>query len=120
MGEEKLMEVAIAEMQKDILFINKNLEKIDGGIIEMKNVLSQQTALQNEVARAIEGHSKLTIDMSGIGTRVSACEGQIEDVGRRLNDLPKSIKVNVFDYVWKYIALAIGGWIALKTTGVLP
>ena len=115
--ERKPVEISIVEMQKDIAYINKHLEKIDESMADLRKLIIQQTELQNEVAHALNEHDQIKRDLSGLGTRITDNTKRIETIEQGLDTIPVKLKVNIFDYVWKYALTGIGGVIAAKVAG---
>ena len=118
--EREALSVSFAKMETELAHVNKHLEKIDISIEIMRDAIARQNELQKDFAVFLRKHDEIKQDINGLGRRVSENAKAIEAVSVRVDDLPKTVKVNVFDYVWKYILAAAGTWVSLKVAGVLP
>ena len=119
MDEEKIIE-SIATLKTEVKHINKHIGGIDASMKKLQEVVVEQIDLRNEMTVALKEHSAMKLELSGYGKRLSDNEKQTTELKNLFINNPMKIKANLVDYVWKYAALAIGGWIALKVTGILP
>ena len=118
MNDEQTLVTSIAEMKNELAHVNKHLEKIDLSIDEMRRAISKQSELQLDVSKVINENVVLKKDLDGLGSRVSANAKDIAALSEMVRDMPKNVKVNVFDYLWKYILIAFGGYIAIQASGL--
>jgi DNA repair exonuclease SbcCD ATPase subunit len=111
---------SIATLESDVKHINKHLVSIDNTMKKMQEIIVEQNDMRKEIASALKEHEVMKKELSGFGTRLTKNEETIKKVEDELSNAPARLKSNMVDYVWKYVALAIGGWIALKVSGILP
>ena len=113
-------EADIAILKTEVRHINKHLAGIDESMKKLQELMFEQSDLRKDITEAIKEHTEMRKELSGFGKRVSDNEKEISIIKNEYENLPKNIKSNIFDYLWKYAAVAIGGWIALKIAGILP
>jgi uncharacterized coiled-coil DUF342 family protein len=118
--KETRIEKSITKLETEMGHVNKHLEKIDSSVAQLKELMIQQSELQKDITRFLSEHAEFKRQLGGYGKRLNDIEKLTNDLNAKIVSLPGSLKVNAFDYVWKYIGVAIGGWIALKVSGVLP
>jgi len=118
--EKANIEVDIEILKNEMAHINKHLIGIDKAMQKLQDLMLEQNDLRKDITAAIQEHKEMRGELSGFGKRLSDNEKEIREVKERFNNIPIRLKSSVVDYVWKYAALAIGGWIALKITGILP
>ena len=109
-------EADIATLKNEVGHINKHLLSIDKSMQKLQDLMLEQNDLRKEIAAALKEHEEMKKELSGFGKRVSDNEKEIIAI----KNAPITFKANIIDYIWKYAALAIGGWIALKIAGILP
>jgi predicted nucleic acid-binding Zn-ribbon protein len=117
--EEKYI-TSIATLESDVKHINRHLTSIDNTMKKMQEIIIEQNDMRKEITAALKEHEGMKKELSGYGTRLTKNEDNIKQVENALSNAPAQLKSNIVDYVWKYAALAIGGWIALKVSGILP
>jgi len=113
-------EADIATLKNEVGHINRHLCGIDKSMKKLQDLMLEQNDLRREIMGALKEHEEMKKELSGFGKRVSDNEKHITSIENKFDNLPKNIKSNIFDYVWKYALIAIGGWIALKISGSLP
>ena len=118
MNDEQTLATSIAEMKNEIAHVNKHLEKIDLSIDEMRRTIAKQNELQLDVSKVINENSVIKRDLDGLGSRVSDNTKNITELTEMVRDMPKNVKVNIFDYLWKYILIAFGGYIVIQASGL--
>jgi len=111
---------SIATLEADVKHINKHLTSIDNSMKKLHEIVIEQNDLRREMMLAIKEHGEMRKELSGYGKRLTDNETAIKDLKTKIEHAPANFKSNIIDYIWKWVALAIGGWIALKVTGVLP
>lgn len=111
---------SIATLEADVKHINKHLFNIDTSIKKLHEITIEQNDLRKEMQAALKEHLEMRRELSGYGKRLTDNETAVKEMKTNLEYAPAKFKSNIIDYVWKYAALAIGGWIALKITGILP
>ena len=114
------LKTSVIEIKTEFKHINKRLDGIDGGMRQIQKLMLKQNDLQRDISGVSMGYAEIKEQLSGFGKRLTDIEDETRALKTSVNDIPKTFKVNVFDYVWKYISVAIGGYIALKISGVLP
>jgi flagellar biosynthesis chaperone FliJ len=112
--------VSLAEVKVEMKHVNKRLDDIDSGMKQLRRLMAQQNNLQKEISQVLIENTELKAQISGMGNRISKNAQDLEIMKKTIDDIPKNWKEKLFDYIWKYIAVAIGGWIALKISGILP
>ncbi|MCL2139713.1 MAG: hypothetical protein FWH41_09330 [Treponema sp.] len=111
---------SIATLESDVKHINKHLGNIDVSMKKLQELVIEQNDLRKEITAALKEHGEMRKELSGYGQRLSCNEEKVENLQNKFDIMPFKFKSNIIDYVWKYAALAIGGWIAFKITGILP
>ena len=119
MDEEKVIE-SIATLKTEVKHINKHIGNIDVTMKKLQEVVVEQIDLRNEMAVALKEHTAMKQELSGYGKRLSDNEKEVTDLKNNFNNIPLKLKGNLVDYIWKYAAVAVGAWIALKISGILP
>jgi len=110
----------IAILKNEIKYINKHLVGIDNTMKKLQDLMLEQNDLRKEITTALKEHDEMRKELSGFGKRVSDNEKEITTLKTNIENATTKFKSNIFDYIWKYATLAVGSWIALKITGVLP
>ena len=114
------IQASVVQIKTEFKHINKRLDTIDDGMKQIQVLILQQNDLQREVAGVSKGYLDIKEQLSGLGKRLSQSEDDTKRINNILAEIPNKFKVNIFDYIWKYASVAIGGYIALKITGLLP
>ena len=117
---ETKVEKAITKLEVEMEHVCKHLEKIDGFMDQLQGLMKQQSELQRDISLSLSEHIDIKTQLAGFGKRLNDVEKVIGELKQRIESIPNNLKVNIFDYIWKYVAIAIGGWIALKVSGILP
>ena len=112
--------ISLAEVKVEMKHVNKRLDDIDVTIKQLRELMVQQTNLQHEISKVLIEYTEIKTQLSGMGARITKNTQEIEAIKYKMDNIPKTWKEKVFDYAWKYIGVALGGWIALKVTGILP
>jgi predicted nucleic acid-binding Zn-ribbon protein len=118
MEDEQTKSIAILETE--VKHINKHLGSIDATMKKLQEIVIEQNDLRREMQAALKEHGEMRKELSGYGKRLSDNETKTKELKTKFENQSMKLKSNIVDYVWKYAALAIGGWIALKITGILP
>ena len=111
---------ALATMESDIKHISARLGNIDSSLERIQELVIEQNDLRKDVSNLLAEHEVLQERISGVGEKISAVKADVDKLGAKLTDMPKNIKGNIFDYVWKYLLIAIGAWMVAKFSGILP
>ena len=111
---------SIATLETEVKHINKHIGGIDASMKKLQEVVIEQIDLRKEMTTALKEHDGMKQQLSGYGKRLSDNEKEVTDLKNNFNNIPLKLKGNLVDYVWKYAALAVGTWIALRITGILP
>ena len=111
---------SIATLESDVKHINKHLVSIDTSMKKLHEIVIEQNDLRKEMMAAIKEHAEMRKELSGFGIRLSNNEAKVRELEDEHKNMPMRFKSNIVDYVWKWTALAIGGWVAFKITNILP
>ena len=111
---------SIARLESDIRHINIHIEGIKDGMKQIQDLILEQNDMRNELSVFLREHTEIKRLQSDLGIRIKSVEDKTLEIDHEVKNFVSKVKINVFDYIWKYGALAVGGWIALKVTGILP
>ena len=114
------LRTGLTEVKTELKHVNKRLDGIDDGMKHLQQLMISQNNLQKDMNNILGGHIEMKEQLTGFGRRLTATEGEIHRVAQKLENIPKLLKVNIFDYIWKYATVAIGAFITLKVSGLLP
>lgn len=111
---------SIVEVKTEFRHVNKRLNAIDEGMKQIQNLMLQQNELQRDILGVTKSYDEIKDQLFGYGKRLTTNEDMVKNLITQVHNIPSNFKINIFDYIWKYASVAIGGYIALKITGVLP
>ena len=110
----------IAELKSDIKHINIHIEGIKSSMAKIQELILEQNDMRNELSACQKEHAEIKQEQRADSRKIASLENNINEIKQKVDGFSSNIKVNIFDYIWKYAALAIGAWIILKVTNILP
>ena len=110
----------IARLESDIRHINIHIEEVKTGMTKIQDLILEQNDMRNELSVFLREHTEIKRQQGTLDNRLKTAEDRLVGVEQKVDNFGTGVKVSIFDYVWKYAALAIGGWVALQIAGILP